>query len=79
MADGISDNTTEDEMLNQLRQEQGWSPLANTAQNIRAMQATIRSIQGISMTMALSRAMLFIEYLYSLSKLSSALSCCLQA
>ena len=65
VTDGINDGSTDDIMINQLRQQEGWSSLAITAQNIRAMDIPTRSIRGISMTMALSRVMLLIEYLCS--------------
>lgn len=60
--DGIAQEST-DSTLDDLRLSQGWTPLAVLAQHVRDMRIPVRSIRGISMTMALSRIMILIEYL----------------
>ncbi|TCD65037.1 hypothetical protein EIP91_003316 [Steccherinum ochraceum] len=66
--DGIAMESTDD-TLDGLRHAQGWTPFAVLAQHVRDMRIPVRSMRGISMTMALSRVMILIEYLCAIRRL----------
>ena len=60
--DGIVNDNTDD-ILAALRELQGWTALAIMAERIQSLRIPVQSMRGISMTMAMSRLMILIEYL----------------
>ncbi|TCD65036.1 hypothetical protein EIP91_003315 [Steccherinum ochraceum] len=74
VADGITQpGISNDDALDGLRQQAGWFPLAIKAQDSLEGRISGRNMRGISMTMALSRVMLLVEYMCSIRRIRERL------